>query len=88
MSIERGPSQATLKSDFFHFLAKTIFSIKFKHVIGFVLKNAIIDKKKLWIISRGCSVTVVFRLKKGYFQRLISRLRKLTLTRDLHQWKI
>jgi hypothetical protein len=42
----------------------------------------------LWIISRGCSVTVVFRSRKGYFQRLISRLRKLTLTRDLHQWKI
>ncbi len=29
-----------------------------------------------------------YSFKKGYFQRLISRLRKLTLTPDLHQWKI
>jgi hypothetical protein len=44
MSIERGLSQATVKSDFFHFFAKTIFSKKFKHTVGFVLKNAIIDE--------------------------------------------
>ncbi len=37
---------------------------------------------------KGLSGNGDFSFKKGYFQRLISRLRKLTLISDLHQWKI
>jgi hypothetical protein len=44
MSIERGPCQTMLISEIFHFFAKTIFSEKFEHTVGFVLKNAIIDE--------------------------------------------
>jgi hypothetical protein len=47
MNIERRPCQIMLKSDFFHFFTKKIFSEKFEHTIGFVLKNAIIGKKNL-----------------------------------------
>jgi hypothetical protein len=44
MSIERDPCQTMLISEIFHFYAKTIFSEKFEHTVGFVLKNAIIDE--------------------------------------------
>jgi hypothetical protein len=44
MSIERGPCQTMLKSKIFHFFAKTIFSKKFEHTVGFVLKNAFIGE--------------------------------------------
>jgi hypothetical protein len=33
-----------LKSEIFHFFAKKIFSEKFEHIVGFVLKNAIIGE--------------------------------------------
>ncbi len=41
-----------------------------------------------WIDQRGCPEMAIFRLKKGHFQQLISRRKKLTLSRDPHQWKI
>jgi hypothetical protein len=45
MSIERGPCQIMLKSEIFHFLAKKkTFTEKFEHIVGFVLKNAIIGE--------------------------------------------
>jgi hypothetical protein len=44
MRIETGPCQTMLISEIFHFFAKTIFSEKFEHTVGFVLKNAIIDE--------------------------------------------
>jgi hypothetical protein len=40
------------------------------------------------IDPRSCPEMAVFRLKKGHFQQLISRRKKLTLARDPHQWKI
>jgi hypothetical protein len=76
MSIERGPFQTMLKSENFPFFPKTIFSNKFEHTVGIFLKNAIIDEILLDNL-KGLS-------GNGDF----SRLRKLTLTPDLHQWKI
>jgi hypothetical protein len=75
MSIERGPCQTMLKSEFFHFLAKIFFSKKFKHTIGFVLKNAIIGEnfvgkshvvvqKKLTVKSIICVVICTQNIHK------------------------
>ncbi len=44
--------------------------------------------KFCWVIPRGCPEMAVFRLKKGHFQQLISRRKKLTMARDPHQSKI
>ncbi len=44
--------------------------------------------KNCWNIPSDCPDTADFRLKKGDFQRLISRRKRLTLTREPHQWKI
>jgi hypothetical protein len=84
MSVERGPCKIMLKTDFGQFFAKLLIFPNFQYTIGKVLKN---DGEKMNIPS-DCPDTAVFRLKKGYFQRLISRRRRLTLTRDPHQWKI
>ncbi len=59
-----------LISEIFHFFAKTIFSEKFEHTVGFVLNNSIIDENFVgfcWIISRGCPETAIFVQKKAIF---------------------
>ncbi len=77
-----------LKNKFFYFIMKIIFSKKFEHTVGFVLINAITGKKIYWLFSRGCPEMTIFRSKKGHFQQLISRRKKLTLTWDPHQSNI
>jgi hypothetical protein len=84
MSIERRPCQ---KWNFSIFSENNFFK-KIWTYRWICLKKCYYWWKFCWIISRGCPETATFRSKKGYFQQLISRLRKLTLTPDLHQWKI
>jgi hypothetical protein len=69
MSIERGPYQVIVKSNFFHFFAKTIFSKKFKHTVGLVLKNAIIGENFVGESQGVVLLRWFFAQKKAIFNR-------------------
>ncbi len=88
MSVERGTCQDMLKIKISHFFVKKFFSKKIWTYHWNWLKKWYYWWKLRWIYPRGCPDTANFRLKKGHFQWLISRRKKLTLTRDPHQWKI
>jgi hypothetical protein len=69
MSIERGSYQVIVKSNFFDFFAKTIFSKKFKHTVGFVLKNAIIAENFVGYSQGVVQLRRFFAQKKAIFNR-------------------
>jgi hypothetical protein len=84
VGIERGESQSILKTEPFFSRSTQFLTNSDISLDRSVFKNA----KKNGGQSQGASRNGDFSFEKGYFQRLISRLRKLTLTRDLRQWKI
>jgi hypothetical protein len=60
MSVERGPCQIMLKTDFGRFLAKLLIFPNFQYTFGKVLKNGAIGEKMVGIFSATVQIRRFF----------------------------
>jgi hypothetical protein len=87
MSVEMGDKSRHAEKWVFPIIHENIFLWKNLNIPLKLAWKMILLVKILLNRSKGLSGNGGFSSKKGYFQQLISRRKKLTLTRDPHQWK-